>query len=115
MVDSSHHKSPEAGAGFSESIVEADGFRIRYREAGQGDALVYIHGGGGLRLSRAQDLLAEKHRVIAFEIPGFGTSAANDRSKTMSELARTMLAAVAALGIEKFNLMGTSFGGKLSL
>jgi pimeloyl-ACP methyl ester carboxylesterase len=103
------------GAAFSESFVEADGFRIRYREAGEGEALVCLHGGGGLRLARTHDLLAETNRVIAFEVPGFGDSPVNDRSKSMEELAGTMNAAVAALGIERYNLMGTSFGSKVAL
>ena len=58
------------GAGFRENHVEADGFRIRYAEAGEGPALVHLHGAGGLRLSPAHDLLAQHFRVIAFEMPG---------------------------------------------
>lgn len=103
------------GAAFSNAYVEADGFRIRYQEAGSGAPLVCLHGGGGLRLSPAHDLLARKHRVIAFEIPGFGESPANTRSESMEALGRTMNVAVKALGIEAFNLMGTSFGTKLAL
>ena len=102
-------------AAFSESFVEADGFRIRYVEAGEGEPLVCLHGGGGLRLSGTHDLLAASHRVIAFEVPGFGQSPVNDRSKSLEELAGTMNAAVAALGVSRFNLMGTSFGSKVAL
>jgi pimeloyl-ACP methyl ester carboxylesterase len=57
---------------FYEAYVEADGFRIRYLEAGHGPALLHLHGAGGVRLSPAHDLLAEKFRVIAIEMPGFG-------------------------------------------
>jgi pimeloyl-ACP methyl ester carboxylesterase len=95
--------------------VEADGFRIRYQEAGQGEPLVCLHGAGGLRLSRSHALLAEQYRVIAFEVPGFGQSPANERSQSMPELAHTMAQAVINLGLERFNLMGNSFGGKLAL
>ena len=101
--------------GFSERYVEADGFRIRYLEAGQGEPVVFFHGGGGLQLTKMHDLLAAKHRIIAFEIPGFGDSPVNQRTQSMAELAGTMGAAVAALGIEKFSVMGHSFGGKLAL
>ncbi len=34
-------------AGFREGFVKADGFRIRYIEAGEGSALVHLHGAGG--------------------------------------------------------------------
>jgi pimeloyl-ACP methyl ester carboxylesterase len=103
------------GADFSEAFVEADGFRIRYREAGSGEPLVCLHGGGGLRLSGTHELLAQRHRVIAFEVPGFGQSPENTRSATMQELAGTMNAAVATLGLTRYSLLGISFGGKLSL
>src|SRR5438128_1217866 len=100
---------------FRESFVEADGFRIRYVEAGQGTPLVHLHGAGGMRLSRGHDLLSRHRRVIVFELPGFGLSAENTRTDTMAELAATMAAAVANLHIDKFDLMGTSFGGKVAL
>lgn len=102
-------------AGFSEGFVEADGFRIRYLEAGEGPALVHLHGAGGLRLTPAHELLRRKYRVVAFEMPGFGASAENTRTRDMAELARTMAAAAQALGFDHFNLMGTSFGGKVAL
>ncbi|MGP0034456.1 MAG: alpha/beta fold hydrolase [Solirubrobacteraceae bacterium] len=100
---------------FVERAVEADGFTIRYLEAGDGPPLVCFHGGGGLRMSRAHELLAATHRVIAFEAPGFGSSPANERSGSMRELAQTMLHAVDAIGIDRFSLWGISFGGKLAL
>jgi pimeloyl-ACP methyl ester carboxylesterase len=100
---------------FREGFVEADGLRIRYMEAGAGTALVHLHGAGGLRLTRAHDLLAQKFRVIAFEMPGFGASPENTRTQSMRELAATMAAAADKLGIDRYNLMGTSFGGKTAL
>jgi pimeloyl-ACP methyl ester carboxylesterase len=100
---------------FREGHVEADGFRIRFVEAGEGPALVHLHGAGGLRLSPAHDLLRRHFRVVAFEMPGFGQSAENTRTRSMVELAATMASATAALGLDAFNLMGTSFGGKTAL
>ena len=104
-----------AGAAFKEGHVEADGFRICYMEAGHGPPLVHLHGAGGLRLTPGHDLLSEKFRVVAFEMPGFGLSAENTRTQNMPELAATMAQAVEKLGIDRFNLMGTSFGGKTAL
>ncbi len=100
---------------FQEKFVEADGFRIRYLEAGNGDPLIWFHGGGGLQLNKMHDLLAEKHRVVGFECPGFGESPVNERTKSMAELAGTMGKAIATLGIDKFSVSGISFGGKLAL
>jgi pimeloyl-ACP methyl ester carboxylesterase len=99
---------------FTEKYIEVDGFRIRYMEAGQGTPLVHLHGAGGLSLSPVHHLLSQTHRVIAFEMPGFGHSAPNTQ-ETMSELAATMAHAISALGINTFDLMGTSFGAKTAL
>jgi pimeloyl-ACP methyl ester carboxylesterase len=106
---------PSPGAAFKEGYVEADGFRIRYMEAGHGTPLVHLHGAGGLRLTPAHDLLSRQFRVIAFEMPGFGQSAENTRTRDMAGLASTMAQAAANLGLDRFNLMGTSFGGKTAL
>jgi pimeloyl-ACP methyl ester carboxylesterase len=103
------------GAALKEGYVEADGFRIRYMEAGVGTPLVHLHGAGGLRLTPAHDLLSRQFRVIAFEMPGFGHSRENSRTRDMPELASTMARAIGELGLDTFNLMGTSFGGKTAL
>src|SRR5262252_889652 len=100
---------------FEEGFVEADGFRIQYLEAGDGPPLVHLHGAGGLRLTPAHDLLSRQFRVIAFEMPGFGESRANTQTREMPELANTMARAAGKLGLDAFNLMGTSFGGKTAL
>ena len=100
---------------FKEGFVEADSFRIRYMESGQGPPLVHLHGAGGLRLTPSHDLLARQFRVVAFEMPGFGQSAENTRTRDMVELASTMSQAIDKLGLDTFNLMGTSFGAKAAL
>jgi pimeloyl-ACP methyl ester carboxylesterase len=114
VVQSEQRQATAPGAAFREGFVEADGFRIRYLEAGSGPPLVHFHGAGGLRLSGAHDLLARDFRVIAFEAPGFGKSPENTRSGSPAALARTMAEAIANLGIDSYNLMGTSFGGRLA-
>lgn len=106
-------KTAKAGCGFKERTVKADGFTIRYAEAGKGGVLVSIHGAGGMRISPAHELLSKSYRVIVFEVPGFGASPANEKSASMKDLAATMNKAVAVLGIKKFSLMGNSFGAKL--
>lgn len=100
---------------FREGHVEADGFRIRYMEAGDGPPLVYLHGAGGMRINPAHRLLAGHYRVIAFEMPGFGTSPENTRTPDQAALARTMAQAASALGLDRFNLLGTSFGARTAL
>ena len=99
----------------NEGFVGVDGFRIRYLEFGQGAPLVHLHGAAGPRVSQAHELLGERRRVVLFEMPGFGLSEPNERTRTIQELAGTMTAAAAALGLERFDLMGNSFGAKVAL
>jgi pimeloyl-ACP methyl ester carboxylesterase len=105
----------QGGAVFREGHVEAEGFRIRYVEAGQGNPVVMLHGAGGLTLSKVHDELAKKYRVIAFEMPGFGQSPPNSRAQSVKGLAQTMAQAAARLGVDKYALVGTSFGGRVAL
>jgi pimeloyl-ACP methyl ester carboxylesterase len=103
------------GAAFREGFVEAEGFRIRYMEAGEGPPLVVLHGAGGFSLTRGHDLLSRQFRVIAFEMPGFGRSPENTRSRDVPDLARTLAAAADKLDLDRYNLLGISFGGTTAL
>ena len=110
-----HDAAEAAPFGFSESHVETDGFSIRVLEKGSGEPLVFFHTARGVRLTPAHARLAQSRRVIAVEAPGFGRSPVNDRTRDLAELAQTMIAAAAALGLQRFDLMGHSFGAKLAL
>lgn len=104
---------------FARREVEADDFLVACFEAGPKAAedlpLVVLHGAGGPELPPAYATLAERLRIVYFEMPGFGTSPPNERTATIAELAETMGTAIRALGIERFHLLGTSFGGAVAL
>jgi pimeloyl-ACP methyl ester carboxylesterase len=91
---------------FKEAFVEAGGSRIRYLAGGSGDPIIYLHEAGGLRLGPAHELLTQAFRVIALEMPGSGSA---------EEPARSMSAAVTALGVERYNVIGTSAGSPVAL
>ena len=100
-----------------EDYVEVDGFRIRSWEAGPprpAGAVVMLEG-MTWGLSMLRDALAQKYRVIALELPGFGESPANTRSQSVQELAGTMAQAAAQVVQEPYTLIGTSFGANVAL
>jgi pimeloyl-ACP methyl ester carboxylesterase len=99
------------GRGFTSGSVEADGFTIRYEEAGGGDPVVWVHGAGGPQPSHVLDALVGEFRVVAVELPGFGTSAVNTRTSGAAEMAGTLAAFIEALGIGPAHVWGTSMGG----
>ncbi|MGH7088503.1 MAG: alpha/beta fold hydrolase, partial [Stellaceae bacterium] len=98
---------------FSETTVAADGVRLRCRAAGTGASVVCLHGGGGPRLSRAHALLAESHRVLALDLPGFGD--APPAPENLAEFAALMNGAVTALGAEHYGLMAHGVGAGVAL
>jgi pimeloyl-ACP methyl ester carboxylesterase len=104
-----------ANRGFVETHVEADGFRVRCLTAGEGDPAIYLHGGAGLRVYRGHTLLAQQRRVVLVEMPGFGESPPNDRSQSKADLAGTICEVAAALGLQRFDLIGNAFGGSVAL
>jgi pimeloyl-ACP methyl ester carboxylesterase len=79
---------------------------LPYREAGSGETIVAIVGDGGLP-TRAHALMAARRRVIIFTMP------ADDGSPR--EAARRIGAAVAALGIERFDLIGEGAGAAAAM
>ena len=98
------------GLAIRDGSVDADGFRIRYQEAGEGPPVVHLHGAHGLGMTSAHELLSRSFRLIAFEMPGFGATE-NQKTQRVQDLATTMAAATEALGLSRFKLIGTSFGG----
>lgn len=115
MTEIQEHPPSEAAGTFVENQVEADGFDIRYLQAGTGAPVVYLHGGGGLHISRALELLAARFQVTAFEFPGFGQSPENTRTRSLEELAGTIVEAIDAIGLEQPTLIGTSLGAGAAL
>ena len=79
---------------------------LPYCEAGSGEAIVAITGDGRLP-TRAHSLLAERRRVIVFSMTA--------EAGSPQEVARRIATAVAALGIERFDLMGEGAGAAAAM
>ena len=101
------------GATFVERSIDAAGFVVRYLEAGSGPAVLYLPGAGGPVMTFALDALALRFRVLVVELPGWGAQP-NDVDD-FDGFAAQVAQIAAALGLERFHLMGTSFGGACAL
>jgi len=94
-----------------------DGVRIAYDDAGQGDAIVLLH---GFPLDRtiwdAQfAVLSKTARVIRPDFRGSGESGMGEGPALMETLAGDVFGLIEALGIERVTLVGHSIGSYAAL
>jgi pimeloyl-ACP methyl ester carboxylesterase len=108
------HKYPPVG-----NFVTVNGVRLHYVEAGEGPPIVLLHGNASMLNDLALSIvrpLSERHRVIAFDRPGFGYS---DRPKSRVWTPEVQAAlfhdAFRALGIDRPVVYGHSFGAVVAM
>lgn len=97
--------------------VETPVGRIALRQAGAGRPLVLLHGLGGSSKSWARQLeaLSDERRVIAWDCPGYGESADYPGGAPKSQdFAKALLAALDAVDVGDFDLVGHSMGGAVA-
>lgn len=97
-------------------------FKLHYNDAGHGDAVVMLHGGGpgasgwSNFYKNIDDFVASGFRVILLDCPGF-----NKSGEIVSDVPRPLLNARAVKGlldnldIHKAHLVGNSLGGATAL
>ncbi|GGB56838.1 alpha/beta hydrolase [Blastomonas aquatica] len=115
LADRAEHKHPQIG-----SLVWVDGVPVHYLERGSGSPIVLVHGVGSLIqdfvTSGLMDMLAQSHRVIAFDRPGYGyTPRPRKTDWTPEEQANLLVGACTALGIAKPMVVGHSWGTLVAL
>ena len=109
---------PYDGRGLRFRSIQTRTGRISCAEAGAGDPVICIHGLGGTKISFLPTInaLADSHRVIAIDLPGFG-----DSDKPIGApydapwFARRVIDALDALELDRAHLVGNSMGGRIAL
>lgn len=101
-------------------FLEVDGVRLHYVEKGEGPPVVLLHGNTVLLQdfigSGLFERLAEHHRVIAFDRPGFGYSERpRDRLWTAPAQAALLHQALEQLEVEESVVVGHSWGTLVAL
>jgi pimeloyl-ACP methyl ester carboxylesterase len=102
-------------------LVDTPNGRIAAHEsAGRGQAAVLFHGNSASSRAFAKQLdgpLGQRFRLIALNLPGHGASddAADPALYSVKAQARTLLAAVNALGLADAHFVGWSLGGHFVL
>jgi pimeloyl-ACP methyl ester carboxylesterase len=93
--------------------LRIDGRRVNLVELGDGPPIVFVHGHSGSWTNWLENLphFAQRHRVIAFDLPGFGDSEMPAEGVSIEGYGRTVDAVMAELGIERAAVVGNSLGG----
>jgi pimeloyl-ACP methyl ester carboxylesterase len=101
-------------------FVDVDGVRVHFQEAGPGDGpvLFLIHGFASSNLVWSKVLLElAEHgfRVIAPDLLGYGYSAKpRDLEYTIGRQAKMVVGLMNELGIQRANIVGSSYGGAVA-
>ncbi|HAC33684.1 MAG TPA: 2-hydroxy-6-oxo-2,4-heptadienoate hydrolase [Gammaproteobacteria bacterium] len=109
-------ENPEIG-----QFIDAGGIRTNYHDLGEGEPTVMIHGSGPGVTAFANwrgsfPVLSERLRIIAPDMLGFGyTETPEGMEYTLENWVKHLIGLLDALGIEKANLVGNSYGGALTL
>jgi pimeloyl-ACP methyl ester carboxylesterase len=97
-----------------------DGVRLHYVERGAGEPVVLLHGNGSMvqdfESSGLMDRVAQTHRVVAFDRPGFGHSdRPRNRLWTAEAQAELLQRALEVLGIRRAIVLGHSWGASVAV
>lgn len=100
--------------GVTHHQVRARGIDFHYAEAGSGDDVVLcLHGWPQhwYEWRHLMPALADRHRVLALDLRGFGWSQAPPDGYEKENLADDVLAVLDELGLERVKLVGHDWGG----
>ena len=105
--------TPAAISGYA----EVGGIRYFYKVFGRGTPLLLLHGGLGSHEMFGDNLaaLAAKHRVIAVDLQGHGRTALGDRPFDLVSIGKDMAGVLAAVGVDKADVVGYSMGAGVAL
>ncbi len=97
------------------SATDVDG-PISWRECGEGEPIVFLHGLGGSRTAWEPQLasLGEHFRCIAWDMPGYGASAPIE-PLSFGVLADAVMRLLDHAELDRAHLVGESFGGMHAL
>jgi pimeloyl-ACP methyl ester carboxylesterase len=95
------------------------GIKINYKDFGnkEGTPIVYLHG-WGQNIAMMEPIakpFEKTHRLIILDLPGFGISDEPETPWVLDDFVEMLNELLKKLKIDKPNLIGHSFGGKISL
>ncbi len=92
-------------------LIEVQSLPVEVFEAGQGEPVVFLHGGGIIEGFDFLKDLADRFHVYAPLLPGYGRSEPNLALINRDTVAEHLGRVLDALGLDKVHLAGHSLGG----
>lgn len=96
-------------------IKKIDDISINYIDQGQGDVILLLHGWGA-NITLYQGIistLAQNHRVIALDMPGFGKTTEPSVPWCVDDYVDFVLKFIASFELTKLSIVVHSFGGRV--
>jgi pimeloyl-ACP methyl ester carboxylesterase len=103
--------------GFDERSAQVREVRLRWFEAGAGEAVVLVHGWGGnaFNWTLVAPALAETHRVLCVDLPGHGGSSPLAAAPTLAPYADRLAQLLERERVDRAVLVGHSLGALVSV
>ena len=98
-------------------FIEIDGMNVHYRDEGEGQAIVLLHGTGASlhTWDKWTNELKKTFRVIRLDLPAYGLTGPHPEKKySLSDYSSFLNSFVESLDIDNFILSGNSLGGAIA-
>jgi len=99
-------------------LMDVDGLTVAYLDEGQGRPLLLLHGWptSSFLYRNITPVLAQRHRVVVPDLPGFGASSKPvDRTYSFELFASVLDALVERLGLDDLGLLVHDLGGPIGV
>jgi pimeloyl-ACP methyl ester carboxylesterase len=115
MTEQKTEQAPTWGHYEPADHVDVGGVDVAYRRKGEGEPVLYLHGlGMTRRWLPFHEALSQDSDLIAPEQPGYGETPRQSWIKDWTDVVLHTLEFADALDLERFHLVGYSFGGWLA-
>jgi pimeloyl-ACP methyl ester carboxylesterase len=98
-------------------FIEIEGMNVHYRDEGEGEVILLIHGTGASlhTWDKWTNELKKKYRVVRLDLPAYGLTGPHPQNKySIPDYSNFLDSFTESLGIENFILAGNSLGGAIA-
>ena len=98
-------------------FIEIDGINVHYRDEGEGQTIVLLHGTGASlhTWDKWTEELKKSFRVVRLDLPAYGLTGPHPENKySLPDYSNFLNSFVDSIGVDNFILSGNSLGGAIA-